>query len=329
MDAISLDPLTVRGESCDGCDRCVVACHTAALQPNAKRRQAHLAALTRVRRGSEVTFACRMSAPPRGSISANCVATMDPLSIVVCLLVGATRVELCHGTCAACPHGEGAIDSLAAIIDAANRVGRALSLGGCTARGAPLSDKDLSESVDPRGARQLTRRGLLRGWLRSGQDTAVRVMSDKAEDELADIRLRDLAATLLAGRRLPSTPLSGAELGGRPRAADTCTRCGACVAICPTEALSQGKHDDSTSAPPLALFAARCTGCELCVSACPEGAMSVDSAVDLAEWAPRPIKIIDELTVVCVHCGGVALAPFLPVCASCHRETRGRVSTGS
>jgi ferredoxin len=51
---------------------------------------------------------------------------------------------------------------------------------------------------------------------------------------------------------------------------DVCTQCGACVTICPTEAL---RTDPQTQE---VLFDAdECVACELCVPACPPRAMTV------------------------------------------------------
>lgn len=51
---------------------------------------------------------------------------------------------------------------------------------------------------------------------------------------------------------------------------DVCTQCGACVTICPTEALVKDPQTQE-----VAFIADECVACELCVPACPPRAMSV------------------------------------------------------
>ena len=51
---------------------------------------------------------------------------------------------------------------------------------------------------------------------------------------------------------------------------DLCTHCGACVAICPTEALYTDKKTMK-----VIFDADKCIACELCVKACPPRAMVV------------------------------------------------------
>ncbi|MDP8214005.1 MAG: 4Fe-4S binding protein [Candidatus Euphemobacter frigidus] len=51
---------------------------------------------------------------------------------------------------------------------------------------------------------------------------------------------------------------------------DLCTDCGACVTICPTEALTKDPNTQKVRFDKDA-----CIGCELCIPACPMGAMEV------------------------------------------------------
>lgn len=50
-----------------------------------------------------------------------------------------------------------------------------------------------------------------------------------------------------------------------------CTHCGACLAVCPTEALAVDRESGEV------LFAPdKCIGCELCLPACPPRAMEIE-----------------------------------------------------
>ena len=52
---------------------------------------------------------------------------------------------------------------------------------------------------------------------------------------------------------------------------DKCVHCGACIAFCPTAALSFEKKSLKVLFDP-----EKCNGCELCVSACPVRAMEIN-----------------------------------------------------
>jgi ferredoxin len=54
------------------------------------------------------------------------------------------------------------------------------------------------------------------------------------------------------------------------RAEEKCVHCGACVTLCPSDALSV-----SHSNWQIDFFTDRCVACELCVKGCPYGAMEV------------------------------------------------------
>ncbi|MFH1593498.1 MAG: NIL domain-containing protein [Candidatus Omnitrophota bacterium] len=59
--------------------------------------------------------------------------------------------------------------------------------------------------------------------------------------------------------------------GDVTRDEESCTHCGACVTICPTEAL----HMDRKTMK-IIFDATKCIVCELCVSGCPSRAMKVE-----------------------------------------------------
>ncbi len=54
------------------------------------------------------------------------------------------------------------------------------------------------------------------------------------------------------------------------RTEEKCVHCGACVTLCPSDALSV--HDSNWQ---IDFFSDRCVACELCVKGCPYGAMEV------------------------------------------------------
>ena len=79
-------------------------------------------------------------------------------------------------------------------------------------------------------------------------------------------RVKALAATCRppAGVRLPhpESPLGLVEVNR-----ETCTGCGNCARVCPTEALAVHQQDAGME---LTFDPALCVGCSLCVDLCPE-----------------------------------------------------------
>jgi ferredoxin len=55
------------------------------------------------------------------------------------------------------------------------------------------------------------------------------------------------------------------------RIEEKCTHCGACLAVCPTEALSVNRETWEVIFDPQ-----ECIGCELCLPACPPQAMEIE-----------------------------------------------------
>ena len=51
---------------------------------------------------------------------------------------------------------------------------------------------------------------------------------------------------------------------------DLCTACGACIDVCPTEAIAM--NDDESF---VVIDAALCTACGACVDECPTGALEI------------------------------------------------------
>ncbi len=107
------------------------------------------------------------------------------------------------------------------------------------------------------------------------------------------------AARLLAklGRRDPveiTTPLQVIHLFDEER----CTLCGACVAKCPTSALSLNRtttHEEILYEP------IRCIACHTCEAVCPENALKLRHAAHPAE--PRVKTVHRDEVVHCIVCG--------------------------
>jgi ferredoxin len=104
--------------------------------------------------------------------------------------------------------------------------------------------------------------------------------------------LRVLAPTQDAAFASPHSPLARLECD---RA--SCTLCGACATICPTEAIS---FDEGGADAVLLCDPGRCVGCGRCVSSCPERSLRVEHGFDLAQLrsGARELQRGDRETLV-------------------------------
>jgi ferredoxin len=100
---------------------------------------------------------------------------------------------------------------------------------------------------------------------------------------------------------------------------ESCSACGACARICPTDALTF-ESDEEAHRYALRLSPKECINCEACIHVCMEKAVSVDSA-PMAEqvWGPKEAVLLQsgELSR-CEHCS----APFaarqgIRLCPTC------------
>jgi len=102
---------------------------------------------------------------------------------------------------------------------------------------------------------------------------------------------------------------SGSPLGIVSLREETCTDCGACTAVCPTEAL---RYEEGAGGEAVVSFeAAQCIACGNCVPACPEGAfetLGVRAGVELAALATGRIVLKRAASARCRRCGA-AIAP--------------------
>ncbi len=128
----------------------------------------------------------------------------------------------------------------------------------------------------------------------------------------ATLTLSEPAATIEAVSRLARTMPSGAAALAHPAsplgvvelATDACTLCQACVASCPTGALTV---EADSRAIGLYWDPARCTGCSRCEAICPEQ-LRVARVTDLSAVARGKVLLKDDAWVPCQRCG----RPFAP-----------------
>jgi ferredoxin len=89
----------------------------------------------------------------------------------------------------------------------------------------------------------------------------------------------------------------GSPFGGLKVDTAACTLCLACVAACPTGALS-----DDQERPRLSFTEDACVQCGLCANTCPEKAIALDPRLDFTPAAKSPRIVKEEEPFHCVRC---------------------------
>ena len=82
---------------------------------------------------------------------------------------------------------------------------------------------------------------------------------------------------------------------------ERCTGCGACVEVCPVEAIAL-VNDRAHIDPKI------CTGCEACVDACPEGAIQPVVEGELILAPQRPVPTIHQSSPLAETAGAAVVA---------------------
>jgi ferredoxin len=116
---------------------------------------------------------------------------------------------------------------------------------------------------------------------------------------------RELLTTAFAElHRAAPTPVDSVALrppspfGGLDVRADGCTLCLACVAACPTTALS-----DNPERPILRFAESLCVQCGLCARTCPEKVIALVPRLDFAAWRAPARVAKEEEPFPCIRCG--------------------------
>jgi ferredoxin len=96
---------------------------------------------------------------------------------------------------------------------------------------------------------------------------------------------------------------AGSPFGQVTLSQNDCTLCMSCVAVCPTQALTDGGEK-----PALNFLEQNCVQCGLCESACPEKVVSYNPRLLLTEQRSVSVEIHSEAPFECISCG----KPFAP-----------------
>jgi ferredoxin/coenzyme F420-reducing hydrogenase delta subunit len=131
---------------------------------------------------------------------------------------------------------------------------------------------------------------------------AVNVPMDSAGPRVA---ARALARLLATSDTRPSIAIASAAspLGVLTIDARLCTLCGSCAHVCPSNALTNERHDGSTS---IQFDPAACSGCRLCIDVCPESRHStirVEQRIDTDALNAGPTTLVEDTLQQCEMCG--------------------------
>ncbi|MEZ0319663.1 MAG: 4Fe-4S binding protein [Pyrobaculum sp.] len=123
---------------------------------------------------------------------------------------------------------------------------------------------------------------------------AVEAWAAGLEKEGRDFVVRARGAKLDPGDRWQTRMLAVGMPAGRIEVAQGCTLCGACVNVCPTDALSISNFE-------LKLTPALCIACGVCAEKCPESAIKVVVRQDPSPYERR--TVFKDSPARCASCG--------------------------
>lgn len=321
----------MRAEACISCGLCVPACPSGAVG-GVDPSPALLVDVADAA-GSRLEIRCTAAGPddatPDGyapwSRSVSCLAALDPevLAAAAARLDQDGRLDLVRGTCEECPLGAGAATSV--VVNAAAALGRHVAVGReIRAVERPTrpqgSEPAPAEGPPPpaparrrndRDPRTVSRRGFFQGrrYDRAGShENQNRPDPDPAATapQSGQPVLRSRTALKAASANAP-TP--------RPFSQTGCTACGACVAVCPTQALEIGRTRTMAT---LGVEDRNCIACGECVRVCPEDALALGCSLP---GTPRPsvgpLLVARVALASCARCGRTLSPGEEHVCAAC------------
>jgi ferredoxin len=305
---------SVRPGRCDGCGLCVRACPTGAFdQPGAEGAPALASAVRAgVRPGADLWIRCgrarEMAGPPRAAppeVEVPCLGAVGEGLLLEAAAAGPRSVRLDDRACGGCPRRRGM--ALARL--AVRRTRRLAKLFGLAS--------PLCFARSP-GAWKRPERRTRRAFLLARREPAGPRSEPAFSPALRRVpgERRALAAALeRLGEPAPCLLPAGAAALWAVSAAPACDGCGACAALCPTEALElkEGAGGSTLLHRPL-----WCTGCGACLGRCPRGALSARDPVPSLFLAVSELPLAAVARRVCALCGKPAAAgPGGELCQDC------------
>ncbi len=268
-------------DACVPCGRCVTSCPTGAIENPAATPAMIDAQVRAVMNAAEkpigIRFVCSRGSVDAESgwadISVPCASMIPASWLLACRLLGASCAKAVPCGDSGCPI-DGDLD-----VTEANDIARAV-LAQTGFEAAMVAGGPANDEVELAGTNMFDQRNA------------------------ADIVLALVAST---GTNF-TVESEMAHLGIVSIDDTTCTLCGQCAKICPTNALRESYEDEIIS---ISFDAKQCVNCRQCVAECPEierGAISVRGLIDTSRLAAGPITLNEGTVSSCEICGN-AIAP--------------------
>lgn len=321
--------------ACLNCRLCAHACPVGAFEDTAAEARLEATIRLRLGRSRHLSFRCtglhpQREAAPRTAVAPPSTRNPDDAIVVPCLgVLGAgmlvflaasavERISLDNRACGNCEWHRGlALARLATI-----RARQILRLFGrqteisWRARGPVLADSGIN------------RREFFT-WLRTGlQESAItppiKLATPVQRRAPRDRVLLGRAMSLLGDVRAPSVPLGEGALWA-VAVTEGCDSCGACAALCPTEAL---RFHESAGEAAILFNAVLCTGCGLCLRHCRHQAIRWRSPVPTTLFVESGwITLARAVRGRCEACGHQIMeGGNVRMCADCRAKEAMAVS---
>jgi NAD-dependent dihydropyrimidine dehydrogenase PreA subunit len=268
-------------DACIPCGRCVTGCPTGAIENPAATPAMIDAQVRTVIAASERTIGIRFVCS-RGSVDARSgwadisvpCASMVPASwLLACRLLGAACVKAVPCGDTGCP-----IDGDSIVAETSEIARAILTQTGFEA--AMITGDSLSESIELAGTNLFEVRSAAELVLSLAASTGTEFAVESKAAQLGIVSIDD----------------------------STCTLCGQCAKICPTNALRESYEDGVIS---ISFDAKACVNCTQCTAECPEierGAISARGLIDTRRLAAGRITLNEGSVSNCEICGN-AIAP--------------------
>jgi len=295
----------VEAGRCDGCGLCAGACPTGALEAasgaGARDPGAGLAAAVRAatRPGEDLWLRCKRSPEAAGdhrlgtapaAVEVPCLGALAEAVLLEAVAGGAGAVRLDDRACGGCSRRKGM--ALARLT-----VRRARRLASLFGHSTPIRFSHVPGS-SRRGALRSRRSFLFLDASPQRLPAEPAVLPDLRRTP-ADRRLLAAALSRLGEPAACVLPAGAASLWA-VFASPACDGCGACAALCPTEALEL--REDAAGAT-LLHRPLWCTGCGACIDRCPREALAPRDPVPSSFLAAGRVALATARRRSCAACG--------------------------
>jgi ferredoxin len=322
--------------ACVDCGACLPACPTDVFSQRVSPEGLLVQAAEQAYRAERLAVACAVHPNPaqcqapvqRVLRHSRCLASLDVDHLLALTREGRRDVWLDDTSCTSCAIGQ-ARRLILKTAEAAN-----ILLSGSSRPGNVHLVSEQPDDLRRDGAslpvtqaipRSLARREIFARFTRLGEEAWNEAFTDRPSATSIPASRQRLLRQLQAWSPAPEAALPVATI---PFAAvqvnsDTCSACGLCARLCPTEALrldKLGAHDDAESAATpadqaenqnawqLSFQPAVCIACGICALACPEQAVSYGDELLASALHGDETALADGHLTTCTSCGAALAA---------------------